>query len=77
MTRRNLIHVYNKFPKELFRVNSGSAVKLRVHRPGHPYFDFVPEGGLVVPKALNPSTYQGQSVFLEDKLARNACTIGS
>jgi hypothetical protein len=77
MTRRNLIHVYNKFPKELFRVNSGSAVKLRVYKPRHPYFDFVPEGGLVVPKALNPSTYQGQSVFLEAKLAHNTCAISS
>ena len=63
MAGRNLINVYNKFPKELFRVNSGTAVKLRVFKPGRDYFDFVTEDGLVVPKALDPSTYRGLSPF--------------
>ncbi|KAK4233689.1 hypothetical protein C8A03DRAFT_38583 [Achaetomium macrosporum] len=59
MTRRNLIAVFNKFPRELFRVNNGRSVNLRVWRPDRYVYDVVPEDGLVLPKALDPSSYTG------------------
>jgi hypothetical protein len=60
MSRSSLVAVFNRFPKELFRVNNGPAVKLRAWRPNRYVYDVVPENGFVKPKALDPSTYLGQ-----------------
>ncbi|UNI13307.1 hypothetical protein JDV02_000064 [Purpureocillium takamizusanense] len=57
MTLSNLIGVFRKFPKELFRVNNGPFVKLRVWSPQRHTYDIFIEQGLVVPKALDPSSY--------------------
>ncbi|KAI8721662.1 hypothetical protein NCS52_00308300 [Fusarium sp. LHS14.1] len=57
MWASNLISVFGKFPKELFRVNNGPQIKLRVLRPNRHIYDIVPENGLALPKALNPSSY--------------------
>jgi hypothetical protein len=64
MSRSGLIAVFNRFPKELFRVNNGPAVKVRSWRPNRYAYDIVPENGFVKPKALDPLTYVGQSAQL-------------
>jgi hypothetical protein len=60
MSRPNLIAVFNRFPKELFRVNNGPSVNLRIQAPHRRAFDVVPENGLILPKALKPDHYRGQ-----------------
>ncbi|RSM03313.1 hypothetical protein CEP52_007461 [Fusarium oligoseptatum] len=57
MSVSNLISVFRKFPKELFRVNNGPQVKLRVLQPKRHVYDIVTENGLALPKALDPSSY--------------------
>ncbi|KAG7288366.1 hypothetical protein NEMBOFW57_007897 [Staphylotrichum longicolle] len=57
MPRPNLISIFNKFPKELFRVNNGPSVRLRTQRPHKYQHDVVPHNGLVLPKALDPASY--------------------
>jgi hypothetical protein len=59
MSRPNLIAVFSKFPKELFRVNNGPAIHLRISRPHKYQHDVVPQGGLILPKALDPASYSG------------------
>jgi hypothetical protein len=60
MSGPNLIAVFNKLPKELFRLNNGPATRLRPWSPTRQYiFDIHEKNGLVWPKALNPSTYEG------------------
>lgn len=59
---RNLISVFREFPKELFRVNDGFQVKLRAWTPQRRVYDIHVENGLVLPKALNGSTYIGSLV---------------
>lgn len=59
MSRRRLIGVFNEFPKELFQVNNGLSVSLRIWRPGAHYYDVIPEDGLIPPKALRPNYYSG------------------
>jgi hypothetical protein len=57
-----LISVFRSFPKELFRVNTGRHIKLRVHKPGRYLYDIVAlKGRFVEPKALDPETYVGKS----------------
>jgi hypothetical protein len=60
MTHTNLVKVFRTFPKELFRVNNGRLVKLRVRSPERHSYDIIAENGLVEPKALNPLSYIGQ-----------------
>jgi len=55
------ISVFRRFPKELFRVNNGYPVNLRVWTPKRRTYDIVVENGVVQPKALEPSSYIGQS----------------
>ncbi|CAI6083446.1 unnamed protein product [Clonostachys chloroleuca] len=52
-----LIQTFNKFPKEIFRVNNGIAVKARSWSPQRRVYDIVADGGMVIPKALDPTTY--------------------
>lgn len=59
---RNLLSVFREFPKELFRVNDGFQVKLRAWTPQRRVYDIYVENGLVIPKALNESTYIGRLV---------------
>lgn len=58
----NLISTFNKFPKELFRVNNGPSVHLRIRRPHKYQHDVVPHNGLILPKALDPASYSGTSL---------------
>lgn len=69
VSTRNLIKVHSKFPKELFRVNLGRSVNLRVFARGRSYFDVFHRYGMVMPKALDPSTYRGQCL-LRGKISR-------
>ncbi|KAI1275389.1 hypothetical protein F5Y07DRAFT_175237 [Xylaria sp. FL0933] len=57
MASTGLISVFRSFPKELFRVNNGRHIKLRVQQPGRHVFDIVTRNGRVEPKALDPETY--------------------
>lgn len=52
-----LIAVFNKFPRELFRVNNGRQVKLRVWSPKRRVYDIFADDGRAEPRALKPSTY--------------------
>ncbi|KAI0416977.1 hypothetical protein F5X98DRAFT_375358 [Xylaria grammica] len=52
-----LVTVFRSFPKQLFRVNNGRYVTLRVHRPNRVAYDIVAQNGQVEPKALNLQTY--------------------
>lgn len=60
MTHPNLVKVFRTFPKELFRVNNGRLVKLRVQSPERHSYDIIAENNLVEPKALNLLSYIGQ-----------------
>ncbi|KAH6640660.1 hypothetical protein F5144DRAFT_561222 [Chaetomium tenue] len=52
------ITVFRKFPKELFRVNNGRAIRVRAQTPHRHVYDIITSGnGWVEPKALNLSTY--------------------
>ncbi|PNY27841.1 Uncharacterized protein TCAP_02242 [Tolypocladium capitatum] len=53
----NPIAVFRKFPKELFRVNSGRSINLRVWSPQRHSYDILTDKGLVEAKALNPLSY--------------------
>ncbi len=64
MASSGLINIFRNFPKELFRVNNGRQVKLRVQQPGRHVYDILAKNGQVEPKALNPSTYIGKSDYL-------------
>ncbi|RNJ56495.1 hypothetical protein D7B24_007215 [Verticillium nonalfalfae] len=57
MSTPSLVSVFKRFPKELFRVNNGSAVKVRAWSPKRRTYDIVVENGVVRPKALEPSSY--------------------
>jgi hypothetical protein len=59
-TPRKLFAVFREFPKELFRVNNGLTVKLRVWAPQLHVYDIFVRNGMVEPKALNPKTYLGK-----------------
>lgn len=56
----NLIAVFRKFPKELFRVNNGRAIELRAWTPKRRVYDIITHHELVQPKALNLQNYVGQ-----------------
>lgn len=60
MRPTSLIAVFRKFPKELFRVNNGLPVKLRVWTPSRRVYDIFAPNGMVEPKALNAATYVGK-----------------
>ncbi|KAI2611995.1 hypothetical protein GGR54DRAFT_338782 [Hypoxylon sp. NC1633] len=53
----NMIAVFRRFPKELFRVNNGQVIKLRVWTPKRHLYDIVTHHELVQPKALSPLSY--------------------
>ena len=57
MQPRNLITVFRIFPKQLFRVNKGPQVKLRVWAPQKYSYEIFAPKGMVEPKALNKATY--------------------
>ncbi|KAI1307407.1 hypothetical protein F5Y03DRAFT_119108 [Xylaria venustula] len=57
MSTPRLLGVFRVFPKELFRVNNGREVKIRIQQPGRQTYDIVARDGRVEPKALNPQTY--------------------
>ncbi|KAG7115895.1 hypothetical protein HYQ46_007330 [Verticillium longisporum] len=57
MSTPSLVSVFKRFPKELFRVNNGYAVKVRAWSPSRRTYDIVVENGVVQPKALEPSNY--------------------
>ncbi|KAI0467839.1 hypothetical protein F4859DRAFT_517707 [Xylaria cf. heliscus] len=59
MTSAGLITVFKRFPKELFRVNNGRHVKVRVQQPGRHVYDILAQNDQVEPKALNPQVYVG------------------
>lgn len=57
------IKAFTKFPKELFRVNNGPKIRLRVYDSSaiaQRSYDVVAEAGAVKPKALSPETYEGK-----------------
>ncbi|KAI1078583.1 hypothetical protein F5B20DRAFT_547651 [Whalleya microplaca] len=58
MRPTKLIATFRRFPKELFRVNDGRQIKLRVWSPQRrEVYDIFAENGRVEPKALNHATY--------------------
>ncbi|KAL7917209.1 hypothetical protein ACQKWADRAFT_307338 [Trichoderma austrokoningii] len=57
MSRSRLLGVFQTFPKELFRVNNGRAIQLRVWTPTRRSYDILTRDELVDPKALDPQTY--------------------
>ncbi|KAI1351129.1 hypothetical protein F5Y01DRAFT_134339 [Xylaria sp. FL0043] len=57
MSSPRLLGVFRSFPKELFRVNNGRHIKVRVKQPNRHVYDILAENGQVEPKALNPQTY--------------------
>ncbi|KAK9438136.1 uncharacterized protein VB005_09143 [Metarhizium brunneum] len=57
MQASNLIAVFKQFPKQLFRVNNGRPINLRVWSPRRHSYDIFAENGLVKPKALDPLSY--------------------
>ncbi|KFG79617.1 hypothetical protein MANI_029713 [Metarhizium anisopliae] len=57
MQASNLIAVFKRFPKQLFRVNNGRPINLRVWSPRRHSYDIFAENGLVKPKALDPLSY--------------------
>ena len=59
MSQRNLLGVFRTFPKELFRINNGSTIKLRVWTPTRRSYDIFARDELVSPAALDPQTYSG------------------
>lgn len=60
MSPPGLIAVFRKFPRELFRVNNGRQIKLRVCAPRRHVYDIFAANGRVEPKALERSTYVGE-----------------
>lgn len=55
------ISVFKRFPKQLFRVNNGLAIRVRAQSPHRHVYDIVTSSnGIVEPKAKNPSTYTGK-----------------
>lgn len=57
-----LIKTFTAIPKELFRLNNGSLIKLRdraVKKVGS--YDLLTEAGKVKPKALEPNSYAGEA----------------
>jgi hypothetical protein len=63
------IQSYTITPKELFRLNNGPVVRLRAYPgPRRPpgLFDLLTYQGKVKPKALTPSTYEGENLHLCD-----------
>lgn len=59
MQASNLIAVFKRCPKQLFRVNNGRPINLRVWSPRRHSYDIFAENGLVKPKALEPLSYAG------------------
>ncbi|KAI3201815.1 hypothetical protein CBS147311_4803 [Penicillium roqueforti] len=61
MSHNRFIQSFTRFPKDIFRVNSGTSIRLRAwpgpRRP-HGVFDLPTTAGKVQPKALNPATYE-------------------
>lgn len=53
----NLLSVFTRFPKELFRVNNGRHVELRARTPARCIYDITLSNGRAEPKALDPTTY--------------------
>ncbi|EGD95576.1 hypothetical protein TESG_03051 [Trichophyton tonsurans CBS 112818] len=61
MSTNRFIQSFTKVPKELFRLNTSPAIRLRAQPgPVRPQrsFDLLTEAGKVQPKALNPATYE-------------------
>ncbi|KAJ5165429.1 uncharacterized protein N7500_007259 [Penicillium coprophilum] len=58
---RRFIQSFTQIPKDIFRVNSGTSIRLRAwpgpRRP-HGVFDLLTTAGKVQPKALDPATYE-------------------
>ena len=66
------ITVFRKFPKELFRVNNGSFVRVRPRTPNRHVYDIITSSnGFVEPKATNPLTYTGR--FISSGAGTQAC----
>lgn len=57
MQPHNLITVFRRFPKQLFRANKGLEVRLRVWEPQKYSYEIFAPKGRVEPKALNKATY--------------------
>lgn len=60
------IQSFTQAPKQLFRVNTGAAIRLRAHAgPARPprSFDLLTTAGKVKPKALNPAFYECKLFF--------------
>lgn len=61
MSINRFIKSFTHMPKEIFRLNTGRAVRLRAHpAPVRPpgLFDLLTVDGKVRPLALNPATYE-------------------
>ncbi|KAL2859976.1 uncharacterized protein BJX67DRAFT_386463 [Aspergillus lucknowensis] len=61
MSNNKFIQSFTKIPKELFRLNTGPAIRLRAQPgPVRPQrsFDLLTEADKVRPLALNPTTYE-------------------
>lgn len=58
---RRFIQSFTKFPKEIFRLNSGPQIRLRAHPAPHRprgAFDLLTVRGVVRPLALDPGRYE-------------------
>ncbi|OQE40037.1 hypothetical protein PENCOP_c006G08969 [Penicillium coprophilum] len=74
---RRFIQSFTQIPKDIFRVNSGTSIRLRAwpgpRRP-HRVFDLLTTAGKVQPKALDPATYEfpnGASMRPNSKTQQN------
>jgi len=63
MSSSGLIAIFRTIPKELFRVNNGRRITLREWSSERHVFDNITKDGRVKPKALQPSTYEGERAF--------------
>ncbi len=62
-----MINTFKILPKELFRVNNGPSISLRA-LPTKPQgsYDLLTEAGKVKPKALDPKSYAGEILIVND-----------
>lgn len=68
MWKNKFIQSFTKAPKELFRVNLGTVVRLRAYPgPVAPQrdYDLLTEAGNVRPLALDPAIYECELLMLE------------
>ena len=70
MSTNRLIQAFTQIPRELFRLNTGPAIRLRAQPgPVRPQrsFDLLTKAGKAQPKALYPATYECTVIFIIGK----------